>query len=187
MPVGATLGAAAIGAGASIYSSSKAAGAAKDAAAQNQANIQPYVDAGKSAISDLSNPNALLQGFQTSPNYNFTMQQGLNAVGTDKAVNGLLRSGSALKSLNTFAQGTAANQWNNYISQKQFLANSGNTANQQASTNNNNQAAAQGNSAIATGNAIGAFGGALAPILAKYGNDNSGGGSSSYQAASGHS
>lgn len=185
MPIGATLGAAAIGAGSSIFGAQSAANSSKKANAQNQANLKPYMDAGQSAIGQLNDPNALMKGFYASPNYNFTMQQGLNAVGTDKAVNGLLRSGSALKSLNTFAQNTAANQWNSYVSQKQFIADKGLTAADPSINSNNSNAATQGNAAIATGNAVGGFAGALAPIITSYASNPQQYSQSSYKSAGG--
>lgn len=184
MPIGAaTVAASAIGAGASIYSSSQAAGAsdkgAKAALAyqkQIRTDVQPYLKAGTGAINTLSDPNALMKGFYASPNYQYTLGQGLNAVGTDKAVNGLLRSGSAIKALDTFASNTAANQFNNYIGQKQYLSSAGISAEGDAAGVANNSsniamtnAANQGNADLVAGNAFSQFGGSLATLIQKYG------------------
>ena len=66
MPVGATLGAAGIGAATSIYGSSRAAGMQKRAAQQAQQTMRPYTETGAGAIQSL----AQLYGIPTSQNPN---------------------------------------------------------------------------------------------------------------------
>lgn len=86
---------------------------------------RPYVENGVKANNALSNPSA---SFMTSPGYQFRLDQGLNAVGTNKAVNGLLKSGSALKAYNDYAAGSASQEFNNWWTQQKGLSDSGLTA-----------------------------------------------------------
>lgn len=83
--------------------------------------VDPYMTAGAGAVANLTNPNA----FMTSPGYNFRMQQGLDAVNTNSAVKGLLRSGSALKGVNSFAQGLASDEYNKWFDQQSRIAGMG--------------------------------------------------------------
>ena len=105
MPI---VAAAVIGAGASIYGASQQAKAAQSAANaskkasdqsiqlqrdiynQNRADQEPWRQAGLTALNTLANP---LANFQASPDYQFRMSQGLNAVNQNRATAGLLNSG----------------------------------------------------------------------------------------------
>lgn len=139
MPIGVTgaaiLGAGALTAGASIYGSSQAAGAAKDAAGlqarqQNAAigRSAPFVSTGSNAAGLLDQFNAAgtagqpnylqmsqdaLPGQMTqaqleqTPGYQFQLQQGLQATQNSAAARGLGVSGAALKGAATFATGLA--------------------------------------------------------------------------------
>lgn len=170
MPIGGAIGGA-ISGGLGLLGASNASNAANK---QNQANIAPWLKAGQGAIQNLSNPNSLMKNFYTSPNYKFTLQQGLNAVGTDKAVNGLLRSGGAIKSLNNYAQGEAAGQFNNYVGQQQFISQQGTQAAAGANASNTTNSTNQGNIDLGAGNLFGN----LAGSLAKYSQPTAGTGSS---------
>lgn len=82
--------------------------------------------------------------FYKSPDYTFRMNEGLNAVQGSAAAQGGLYSGNALRSINDYAQGTAASEYGNYFNRQMALAGMGQTATTQA-----------GNAAITTGNNVG--------------------------------
>lgn len=142
MPI---VAAAVIGAGASIYGASQQASAARDAANaskkatdatlalqreqynQTRADQEPWRLAGQNALGQLANPNA---NFQASPDYNFRMQAGLEGVTQNRAVSGLLNSGSALRGLNDYAQNTAASEFGSWWNRQAGLAGVGQAANQ---------------------------------------------------------
>lgn len=134
---GATLAAGALGAGASLYGSSKAAGAAKSAAdlqlqqqQRTQAMLQPWVSTGSGVLGDLSSlatggqfgpggtdyvsqaaglaPGAMTESaLVQTPGYQFTLGQGLKATQSAAAARGLGVSGAALKGAGTYATGLA--------------------------------------------------------------------------------
>lgn len=186
-----------IGAGASIYGASEAADASKHATdtaykvqQQIRSDVQPYNDAGVAAINQISNPNSILQNFTTSPGYQFRMDQGMNQVLQNKAVNGLLGSGSALSGLEDYAQGAASSEYNNWFNNELNVAKTGisgeglaaGAANQQQSAIMTN-GANQGNADIATANGVGSLAGSLQSLFNQYGSGSSGGstgGTSSY-------
>lgn len=100
-----------------------------------RADNMPWHDAGVSALGRISDPSNVLANFQASPDYNFRLNQGINSVTQNRAVSGLLRSGSALKGVNDYAQNTAANEFGNWWNRQSGLAGVGqaaNAANQQA-------------------------------------------------------
>jgi hypothetical protein len=167
MPV---VAAAVIGAGASIYGASQQSKAAKKAAQasqyatdqsialqreqynQTRADQEPWRLAGVNALGQLSDPNA---NFSASPDYQFRMQQGLEGVTQNRAVNGMLQSGSALKGLNDYAQNTASNEFGNWWNRQSGLAGVGqaaNTANAQAGSQYANNA---GNALMSNANTQG--------------------------------
>jgi hypothetical protein len=70
--------------------------------------------------------------FYQSPDYQFRMGQGLNAVQGSAAAQGGLYSGNALRSINDYAQGTAAGEFGNYVNRQLALAGMGQAATTQA-------------------------------------------------------
>lgn len=152
--------AAVVGAGASIYGASKQADAAKSAANaskkatdqslqlqrdiynQNRADQEPWRQAGVNALGQLANPNA---NFQASPDYQFRMNEGLKGVTQNRAVNGLLNSGSALRGLNDYAQNTASNEFGNWWNRQSGLAGVGQAANNSNANSGSNYANASQN------------------------------------------
>lgn len=170
-----------VSAGASVAGTISAAGSQKNAAKAAQAqqdrvntDAQPFLQAGKDALSRISNPNTLLSNFTTSPGYQFRLQQGLDSVGQSKAVNGLLRSGGAVKALNDYASGTASNEFGNWWNQQMGLVQTGQsglaTEGGVADNKSNialNNGAQQGNAAIGLGNNIGNLAGSLATLFNK--------------------
>lgn len=128
----AIVGSAVIGAGASIYGSSKAADAQTEAAnasiAAQQANqtqirsdFAPYRASGEGALTELNNrlptltaPITMDQAtLEATPGYQFNKTQGLKAVQNSAAARGLGNSGAALKGAATFATGLADNTYQN--------------------------------------------------------------------------
>lgn len=108
--------------------------AISDAAIQAQQGFAPYQQAGAGAENTLANlygnngqdaQNAAYGNFQTSPGYKFALDQGLNAINADAAAKGQTLSGNTMEGINNYAQGTAAQQFNNYINQLQNMASGG--------------------------------------------------------------
>jgi len=61
------------------------------------------------------NPNSAFDTYRNSTGYQFRYGQGENAVTQNMAVNGLLKSGSALKALTRYGQDYASNEFGNYM------------------------------------------------------------------------
>jgi hypothetical protein len=70
--------------------------------------------------------------FYQSPDYQFRMGQGLDAVQGSAAAQGGLYSGNALRGINDYAQGTAAGEFGNYVNRQLALAGMGQAATTQA-------------------------------------------------------
>jgi hypothetical protein len=153
--IAAGVASAAIGAGASALSSSKQSSnvAGNQQQVQNQLmNLQPQFDtalatetgayapystsgvAAQGAQSDLLGLNgqpaadAAMAKFQSSPGYQFSMQQGLRGVDAGAAAAGMLRRGATLKAEDTYAQGLANQDFQQYYTNLSGLAGSGLTA-----------------------------------------------------------
>lgn len=192
MPVGAVAGISTVAGGVIQNNAAKKAAKASDRAlaAQTaeqqkvQAAVLPYQQAGQGALARLENPNKF---FEPSMDYQFRLDQGLDAVGTSKSVNGLLRSGSALKAINNYAQNTAASEYGNWWNRQKGLVDTGSSANataagvasqigQDIGANATNQA----NAALTIGNNNAQMVGGITDLLTKYGT-----GKSSYSAPSG--
>lgn len=73
-------------------------------------------------------PNPNYAAFYNTPGYQFTLNQGLNAVNRQAASNGSLYSSNTLGALNNYAQGAASTQYNSYINQLLSMAGLGNAA-----------------------------------------------------------
>lgn len=194
MPVGAALASAAVTAGAGVYSANKASKASKSAmdaslAQQERVNsaAQPYIDAGQSALERISNPNDFIKYFAASPDFNFRLSEGMRAVGQNKAVNGLLRSGSALRAISDYGQNTAAGEFGNWWNRQSGLAGLGKSAvDTMAGVANSSQnaimtnGANQGGAAIASGNAVAQGLGGIFDLIGKYGPTGNSGDQSSF-------
>lgn len=136
----------------------------------NKAALQPYMDRGNlaggniQALLGLGGDQAAAEKawsqFRNSSGYQTRLNQGLEAITQNKAVSGLLNSGSTLKGLNRFAQDYASNELGNYmgvLSQQQgaglsaanALAGVGTNYANASSALNQNNAANIGNSALA--------------------------------------
>lgn len=60
---------------------------------------------------DYSNLNNLAQNIQNNPSYQFRMEQGMQNVGRQASVKGMLASGNYLKDLTDYAQGLASTEY----------------------------------------------------------------------------
>lgn len=171
MPVGATLGAAAVGgvtslmgANAQKQATDKASATQKAMYEQTRADLAPFRAAGVTGTnalmaqlpdltSEIKLDNATLQQL---PGYNFTRQQGLKAAQNSAAARGLGSSGAATKGAVNFATGTA----NQYAGDayNRALAGREQRFNALMGTANlgSNAAAQTGNFATQTGQNIGA-------------------------------
>ena len=103
--------------------------------------------------------------FQTSPGYQFQLDQGLRAVDAGAAANSMLRSGATMKAEQAFGSGLAATEFTNYYNRLFALSQLGETAaaggaataGQAASTalqGANAQSSIYGNTAAGLGNTV---------------------------------
>ena len=138
MPVAAVLGAAVIGAGASIYAGSKAAKAQKNAANQatalqqtqdaearrqydlGRADLAPYRDQGVKSLAQLAtgtadggefNRNFTLADFNKDPGYEFRQGEGMKGVERSAAARGGILSGGALKAIARYNSDFASGEY----------------------------------------------------------------------------
>lgn len=183
--------AAAISAGGAIYASNKqsksvdkAAQASTDATDKILKLGEPYRNVGQMGITALQDPNKF---FYASPDYAFRLGQGMEAIGQNNAVNGMLKSGGTLKALNNYAQQTAGSEFGNWWNRNFNLGQLGLQATGMGSGQIATNAANQGNAALQQGNiqagTIGSITDIIGGVLTKYG--GSGGSNSSYGAPSG--
>ena len=188
----------------SLFGANKQAGAAKDAANisaattreqtqlqrdmfnEQKANQAPYLAAGANALAQLREGTAPggqftrsfgMQDFQQDPGYQFSLGEGLKAMGHRAGARGGLVSGQTMKEMENYRRNAAlqeyGNAFNRYQTNRanmlqplQSLAGIGQTANNalaqggqsyanQAGQYGMTNAANQGNAALAAGNAYG--------------------------------
>lgn len=100
------------------------------------------------------NTTAMLNSLKSYPGYQFSLQQGQNALNASNAARGLLTSGAQVKDATAYGQGMASNLYNNYYNQLQnYVQNYGTNLAGLANVGQNS-AAGVGNAAIQTGNSI---------------------------------
>lgn len=135
---------AAIGAGTTLYSASQARRGANNAAnAQQQAadaaiaeqqrqydlsrqDQQPWMQAGQNALGQMQALNAGdFSSFQQSPDYQFAMDQGMQALDRGAAARGGLYAGGADADRIAFGQGLASQQYGNYYNRLAGIAGMG--------------------------------------------------------------
>jgi hypothetical protein len=118
-------------------SSSDARAAQQEARDQARMDLAPWVGTGGTAntasadILGLNGPDAATAArnrFQTSPGYQFSLDQGLRAVDAGAASSGMLRSGATLKAEQTFGTGLADQEFTNYYNRLFDLSKLGETA-----------------------------------------------------------
>jgi len=183
----------------SIYSSNQQKGAAQSAAnaqknAANQAiqqteqnyqrtsgNLSPYISAGNNALGQMQALNSGdYSSFKASPDYQFSLSQGIQGLDRSAAARGSLYSGGHSADILGYAQGLASQNYGNYYNRLAGLAGMG----QNASTNLGSIGAgkagsigsylmdagnAQATSAIQQGNQTANLMGNLAGLAGQYG------------------
>ena len=101
----------------------KAVGAQQNEQTQERADLAPWTGTGGSANTATTNllglngpdaANAAMANFQSSPGYQFQLQQGLRSTDAGAAASGMLRSGATLKAEQTFGEGLANQDFTNY-------------------------------------------------------------------------
>ena len=148
---------------------------------QTQANEKPFLDAGSNALVALQqgigvgpgtnnsgtgplNKPFTMADYQTSPGYQFQLQQGENAVLNNKSALGGVNSGNTLKALTSYGQGVAnQDYWNAYnayvngqnqkFGQLQTVAGSGQNAAANLGALGTQVGASVGNNIVNAGNA----------------------------------
>lgn len=146
MPVGATIGAGALGAAGAIGSSLIQKSSAQDAQAnqlaiynRQQKELTPYKNLGSGAVATLAqlyglgadgmpagNPN--FSAFTKSPDYQFAFDQGMDALTNQNAAKGMLQSGNNLKDVINYGQGAATQNYRQYVDQMMKMAGMGQNA-----------------------------------------------------------
>jgi hypothetical protein len=143
---------------------------------QTRSDLSPYLSTGSAALSQLSNllgigggaPNtsALESALQNYPGYQFSLDQGLQAVNQSGAARGLLNSGATIKDATQYGQGLAQSTLADYLgrlastaslgeSAGSITGNAGAAAGSQIGSSLINGANGQASSLIQTGNAAG--------------------------------
>lgn len=126
---------------ASIYSGNQGAQAAQAALGEqrrqfdiSQANMQPWLTAGKGALTEQQNLMGLggdsstaLSSLVNSPGYQNRLQQGQRSQDASSAVRGGMGSGKALTAANAWGQEYASNEYNNRLNQLAGLSGTGQT------------------------------------------------------------
>lgn len=135
--IGATLGAAAISYMSQRNASNKAASASKNATnaamaqqqrqySLNKQNQAPYLQAGQQAIGTMQALNAGdMSGFHASPDYQFTLDQGIKGLDRSAAARGSLLSGGHSADVLNYATGLADQQYGNFYNRLAGLAGAG--------------------------------------------------------------
>lgn len=140
----------------------KAAAGGADAAAaesarqydQTRQDLMPWLDAGRNALVDIQRINAGdFSGFRADPGYQWSQQQGLQALDRSAAARGSLFSGGADADRIAFGQGLADQQFNNYYNRLAGVANVGQATGNSLGSFGAQSAAQQGNAFMNAGNA----------------------------------
>jgi len=116
----------------SYYNQGNIADAQKQQLGQAQNFLQPYLNAGTAANTQLSNllglngagnSQSATQALLNDPGYQFRLQQGQQGIDRSLAAQGLGQSGAAIKAANDYAQGSAQQEYQNAI--QNLMAQSG--------------------------------------------------------------
>jgi hypothetical protein len=173
MPVGAIVGSAVVGAGASVYAGNKAAKAQSRAAQQaadvqrqqyeqTRADLAPYRDTGATALGrygdllGMRGPEAYqaaLQGYTQSPFLARMVQDTVGAVDASRAARGGLFSGATAQEIGDRTGQLYLGDYNNYLSRLGGMVDTGQNAAAQTGNFGQNAAAGQANAYQAAGNA----------------------------------
>lgn len=126
-----SIGGAAIANGGTSKAADATAAAARESAAvqreiygKNEGYLSPMVAQGGQAtpiingllgLGDATAANNAFNTYKNSSGYDWRFKQGLNGVTSGFAGGGMLKSGSAMKSLNDYGQGMASQEFGNYL------------------------------------------------------------------------
>lgn len=97
-------------------------------------NYSPYTTTGANALTTYANAmglngqdaaNSALSTFQASPSYQYSLDQGLQAVDAGAASKGMMRSGSTIKAEQTLGTNLANQDFTNYLSRLNNLTQTG--------------------------------------------------------------
>lgn len=94
----------------------------------SRADQMPWLDAGRTALSTYMGQldgTGDKNAFQATPGYEFRVSQGEKGVLNNLAATGMKNSGKALKSLETFRQGIASDEYNNWLNRVAGVAGQG--------------------------------------------------------------
>lgn len=188
--VAVAVGGAAIVNGVMQNNAAKKAGSKQSAAAQaaiqqqeqnyqrTAANLNPYIDAGSSALAQMQKLNSGdYSSFTASPDYQFSLNQGLQGWDRSAAARGSLYSGGHSADVLNFAQGLASQNYGGYYNRLAALAQTGqNAASNLGSVGTGNAASIGGyltnaGNAAANGyiNSANAFSNGLGQLAGAYG------------------
>jgi hypothetical protein len=180
MPFGwAGAAASAIGAVGSLVKGSGQSGDISAGQAQAHADLQPFVNTGTLANTQEANLFGLngtdaattaMGQFTASPGYQYDVTQGLKAVDSGAAANGMLRSGATLKAEQTFGTNLANQDFQQYIGNLNGLTKLGQAS---AAGDAATDTSAAGQQASIYGNAIGGATNAIGTALTNPGVQNS--------------
>jgi len=116
--------------------------------AQNQANIQPWINAGTAGLTNVAGlmglPGYEKVDFTKTPGYDFRYDQGLDQLENQWRAGGKFYSGDALKGGQEYAQNFATNEYTNAINRGLALSGMG-----QAAVNSANASGTAGTNAQA--------------------------------------
>lgn len=174
-------GAAVVGAGASIYSGNKAASATSKAAGssiaeqnseynQTRSDQAPWRTTGASALDSIAKLYGLdstdasgnvvkgsgkadFSSFTQSPDFQFNLQQGQDAINRSAAARGGLLSGAAVKAGQTYATGLADQNFQQYVGNLSGIAGAGQAATNATQVAGTNMANQNSGALMAAGNA----------------------------------
>jgi hypothetical protein len=124
----------------------------KEAWAKQQAEMEPWKQAGLKALAGLQDGSF----YQKDPGYQFRLDEGNNAINSALASRGMGNSGAALKELTRYGQGFASNDYQNAFNRQNQLANYGNNASISLGNFAGGNASNLSNNAIGLGNSLGA-------------------------------
>lgn len=114
----------------------------------------PWLQAGSGALAQMQKLNSGdYSSFNASPDYQWTLSEGMKGLDRSAASRGRLYSGGYGEDLTRYAQGAASTQYNNYYNKLQSMANQGQTQATQLGTLGQNYADAFGKSQQNMGNA----------------------------------
>jgi hypothetical protein len=98
----------------------------RQAQQQAQAQLNPYAQAGQTALQNIQAPN--MEALMNDPAYQFQLQQGNQNLDRSLAARGLGQSGAALKAAQEFGQGLANQTYQQYFDRQALLAGQGQNA-----------------------------------------------------------